>query len=160
MSLASSYTVSTTSTSLYPDASISRRLASNFLAVHGMMATEQISAGSIPDLSAKYVLMSGPNISIGDLQVDRCGLSSGPKVSRYLIQPGQQDVSIGSVPPFLILPKSSVPSSMMVRSAVKSESNTLSNPRIFNALTSLPVLIVPGSSPSASARFTRTEGAT
>ena len=56
--------------------------------------------------------------------------------------------------------RSSVPSSIMVRSAEKSESNTYRKPRRFRAVTRRPVLTVPGSSPRASARVTRTDGAT
>ena len=35
----------------------------------------------------------------------------------YLIQPGEQEVIMGSTPPFWMRLSSSVPSSMMVRSA-------------------------------------------
>ena len=56
----------------------------------------------------------------------------------YLIHPGLHDVIIGSValPPVsaaLTRPRNSVPSSMMVRSAVKSVSNMSSKPRLRNA---------------------------
>ncbi len=49
----------------------------------------------------------------------------------------------GSTPPPLILSISSVPSSMMVRSAAVSVSNTLSKPTMRSAETILPVTSVP-----------------
>ena len=42
-----------------------------------------------------------PSISWGDLQEDRLGMKSGWKVSQYLIQPGEQEVIIGSTPPLV-----------------------------------------------------------
>ena len=78
---------------------------------------------------------------------------------------GQHDVRIGSLTSlspsrnFEILPSSSVPSSIIVRSAAKSVSNTLSKPRVRNAETILPVTRVPGSIPNSSPRAARTAGA-
>ena len=48
---------------------------------------------------------------------------------------------------------------MMVRSAAKSVSKTLSNPSMRRAVTIFPVLMEPGSSPNASPIATRTAGA-
>ena len=67
---------------------------------------------------------------------------------------------MGSLPPFLMRSSSSLPSSMMVRSAEKLVSNTFSKPSIFRAVTILPVTMAPLSRPNSSPRATRTEGAT
>ena len=66
---------------------------------------------------------------------------------------------MGSTPPFFILFSSSVPSSIMVRSAAKSTSNTLSAPRRRIADTILPVQRVPMGRPNSSPMATRTAGA-
>ena len=91
--------------------------------------------------------------------MDRFGISSGKLCSTYLIQPGEQDVNIGSTPPFLMRLSSSVASSMMVRSAPKSVSNTLSKPRRLRAWVILPVTRVPIGMPNSSPSATRTAGA-
>ena len=75
---------------------------------------------------------------------------SGWKCSMNLIQPGEQLVNCGratcspSTSAFLSRASSSVPSSMIVRSAVKFVSNTASKPRRRRAATILPVTSVPG----------------
>ena len=67
-----------------------------------------------------------------------------------LIQPGEQLVNMGratgslSTRAFFSRVSSSVPSSMMVRSAVKLVSNTASKPSRRRAETILPVTSVPG----------------
>ena len=66
----------------------------------------------------------------------------------------------GSLPPFFSRSMSSLPSSIMVRSAVKLVSNTLSKPSIRRAVVIWPVTMAPGSKPNSSPRATRTEGAT
>ena len=103
--------------------------------------------------------MIAPSISIGDLQVDMLGIISGKWCSRYLTHPGEQEVNIGSTPPFWMRPSSSVASSMMVRSAPKSVSNTLSKPRRRSACVILPVTRVPMGRPNSSPSATRTAGA-
>ena len=67
---------------------------------------------------------------------------------------------MGSFPPSRMRLSSSLPSSMMVRSAEKLVSNTLSKPSIRRAVTILPVTTAPASMPNSSPRPTRTEGAT
>src|SRR5664280_2025772 len=102
----------------------------NFLARHGIIDTTTISLRLIPILSAKYVLAIAPNICCGDFAVDGTSLRSGKYSSKKLTQPGQHDVRIGILAvlsPFryrLSLSRSSVPSSIIVRSAAKSVSNT------------------------------------
>ena len=66
---------------------------------------------------------------------------------------------MGSTPPFLMRSSSSVPSSMMVRSAPKSVSKTLSKPSRRSAAASLPVTRVPMGMPNSSPSATRTAGA-
>ena len=92
--------VSATSTSGYPEAFWSSRFVSNFLAVHGMIDTTKISLGSIPFFLAYQVFAIAPNICCGDLQLERLGKRSGKLYSQNLIQPGEQEVIIGSTPPF------------------------------------------------------------
>ena len=85
--------------------------------------------------------------------------------SKKFTHAGQQEVSIGSftlVSPSrcrVNLSKNSEASSIIVRSAPKSVSNTLSKPRPRNAATILPVTSVPGSSPNSSPSAALTEGA-
>ena len=50
-----------------------------------------------------------------------------------LIQPGEQLVNIGSTPPPVTRPTSSVASSIMVRSALNEVSKTASNPTLRSA---------------------------
>ncbi len=76
-----------------------------------------------------------------------------------LTQPGLQEVIIGSLPPLVRRSMNSLPSSRMVRSAVKSVSNTLSKPIRRRAATILPVTMLPDFMPRASPRATRTAGA-
>ncbi len=77
ISSASSRVVRTASMSGRPSRAISGRPASNFLAVHGMMATLKMRAGSIFSRSAKKLLMTAPSICCGLLQVERFGIMSG-----------------------------------------------------------------------------------
>ena len=79
--------------------------------------------------------------------------------SQNLIQPGLHDVIIGSLPPFLILSKSSVPSSIIVRSAAVLVSKILSAPSLLIAVTILPVGREPIGIPNASPIEKRTAGA-
>jgi len=66
-----------------------------------------------------------------------------------LTHPGEHDVIIGKATSFLStsasfsLVNSSVPSSMIVRSAEKSVSRTESKPIFFKAVTIFPVTLVP-----------------
>ena len=66
---------------------------------------------------------------------------------------------MGSLPPFWRRSRNSVPSSMMVKSAAVSTSNTLSKPRRRRADTILPSTLVPMGISKHSPRVTRTEGA-
>ena len=66
-----------------------------------------------------------------------------------LIQPGQQDVIIGSTPPFVTLSINSVPSSMIVTSAEKSVVNAYP-PNCFIAAAILLVTSVPVGKPNSS----------
>src|SRR5690606_19971508 len=100
----------------------------------------------------------------GDLQVDRWSSSSGHACSTYFIHPGLQLVIIGSTACFPLsaavsLSSSSLPSSIIVRSAAKFVSNTSSNPSSLSAVAILPVTSVPGSSPHSSPRSALTAGA-
>ncbi len=76
-----------------------------------------------------------------------------------LIQPGEQEVIIGSVPPVLRRWRSSLPSSIIVRSAVKSVSNTLSKPRRLRPATIFLVTRLPAGIPNSSPIAARTAGA-
>ncbi|OQC47502.1 MAG: hypothetical protein BWX61_00448 [Bacteroidetes bacterium ADurb.Bin035] len=60
---------------------------------------------------------------------------------------------------FFNLVSNSVPSSNIVKSAVKSVSNTESNPKRLSAVTILPVTLVPYLKPNSSPIATRTAGA-
>jgi len=159
MSSASSRVVSTTSTSFFPSRHICGRSISSFFAVHGIMATQKIRSGGICIFCAQYVLMMGPIIIMGDLHVDRFFPNWGYFFSTRLTQPGQQLVNMGKGPPALTRSSSSLPSSMIVRSAVKLVSNTYLNPAARLAATSFPVPIVPGAAPKHSAIATRHAGA-
>ena len=66
---------------------------------------------------------------------------------------------MGKGPLFLMRSSSSVPSSMIVRSAPKLVSNTYWNPRAFAQATIFPVVISPGSRPKFSPKATRVAGA-
>ena len=77
-----------------------------------------------------------------------------------LTQPGQQDVRIGSSPFPFSLSTNSFASSIIVRSAAKFVSNTLSNPSLLKAVTIFPSTLVPTSIPNISPRATLTAGAT
>ena len=59
----------------------------------------------------------------------------------------------------LILWINSVPSSIIVKSALKFVSNTLSKPNLFKAECILPLVTVPGSMPNSSPMATLTAGA-
>jgi len=76
-----------------------------------------------------------------------------------LIQPGLQLVNMGSAPPSLTRFRSSLPSSMIVRSAVKLVSKTRWNPTRRRAATIWPSMSVPGRMPNSSAMDTETAGA-
>ncbi len=101
-----------------------------------------------------------PIICCGDLHDDRLGINSGWNVSAYFIHPGLHDVIRGKGPFVFSLSISSVPSSIIVRSAVNCVSNTASNPSIFKAVASLPVTDVPAGIPNSSPMAARTAGAT
>ena len=77
---------------------------------------------------AKWVFTVAPIICCGDLQLDRCGISSGYRFSTRFTQPGQQDVNCGMTPPVLTRFRNSVVSSMIVRSAAKEKSKMRSKP--------------------------------
>ena len=66
---------------------------------------------------------------------------------------------IGSTPPFFTRSISSLASSMMVRSAAKSVSNTLSKPSLRSAATILPSQGEPIGRPNSSPIAARTAGA-
>ena len=106
-----------------------------------------------------------PNICCGDLAVEGTSSKSGKLCSKKFTQPGQQEVKIGNftfLSPFRWLfkrPSNSVPSSIMVRSAAKSVSNTYLKPSWRSAAAIFPVTKVPGSSPNSSPKAARTEGA-
>ena len=142
-----------------PAAHMSSRVISNFLAVQGMMLTTTRSLGSMPSFWAYQVLAMAPNICWGDLQLERLGMHSGYMCSQNLIQPGEQEVIMGSVPPFFTRSTNSWASSMMVRSAPKSVSYTPSNPMRRNAAAILPSTLVPMGIPKHSPRVARIEGA-
>ena len=76
-----------------------------------------------------------------------------------VVQPGEQEVIIGRVPPFCIRLTSSWASSIMVRSAPKTVSKTLLKPILLRAATIFPSTLVPIGRPKASPRPTRTAGA-
>jgi len=83
-----------------------------------------------------------------------------------LTQPGEHEVSNGSftvsslsTSAFFNRVNNSVPSSMMVKSAVKSVSNTLLKPIFRKAETILPVTRCPVSIPKSSPNATRVAGA-
>ena len=66
----------------------SSRMASNFLAVQGIMATDTTRFTQLP----KYSFITEPNISIGERQVEIFSNISGWRVSAKRIQAGQQEV--------------------------------------------------------------------
>src|SRR4030043_1851139 len=103
--------------------------------------------------------MSGASICWGDLQLDRLGINSGQYFSAYKIHEGQQLVNIGKGPLFLMRCISSWASSMIVRSAPRTVSKTLSEPSSLRAATSFPSQNVPGGIPNSSPMVKRTEGA-
>jgi len=76
-----------------------------------------------------------------------------------LIQPGEQLVIMGRVPPVWMRFTSSDPSSMMVRSAVNEVSNTRLKPNLRRAPTMWPSASLPGLMPNSSAMVTETAGA-
>ncbi len=157
---ASSRVVRTASTSGSPVVASSGLVTSNFLAVQGITETTKIFSAGIWFFSAYQFFITAPNISCGDLQLERLGNRSGKKCSQYLTQPGLQEVIRGNVPPLSKRVKSSVPSSIMVRSAAKSVSKTLSKPRRLRPSTSSPTKGVPGSRPNSSPMVVRIAGAT
>ena len=69
-----------------------------------------------------------------------------------MTQPGEQEVIMGRVPPFFTRWMNSVASSIMVISAPKSVSKTLSKPRRRRAATILPSTLVPMGRPNSSPR--------
>src|SRR4030043_376158 len=89
ISLVSSLIVRTESTSLIPLRIIPSRLASNFIAVHGVTETEKIFSGLTDDCPATIVLIRAPAICCGDFTVDRLGMTDGMNCSAYLTQAGQ-----------------------------------------------------------------------
>ena len=76
-----------------------------------------------------------------------------------LIHAGEHDVNIGNTPPFFTRPINSVPSSIIVRSAVKLTSKTFLNPILLNAEAILPSTFVPIGNPNSSPKPTLTDGA-
>lgn len=74
---ASSWVVSTKSTSGRPSTANSGRLASIFLAVQGMMETTTRFSRATPSFSGKSFFTREPNICCGERQVERLGNSSG-----------------------------------------------------------------------------------
>ncbi len=66
---------------------------------------------------------------------------------------------MGNGPPWVMRWMSSLPSSMMVRSAVKEVSNTRLKPTRRRAATIWPSMSVPGLNPNSSAMDTETAGA-
>ncbi|OPZ47340.1 MAG: hypothetical protein BWY92_01808 [Firmicutes bacterium ADurb.BinA052] len=76
-----------------------------------------------------------------------------------MIHPGLHDVSKGNVPPLVSRCRSSCPSSIMVRSAVKSVSNTRSKPSLLSAATIFPVTTEPAGKSSSSPNEARMAGA-
>ena len=105
-------------------------VTSRFFAVQGMSATEKMSFGARSWASANQVFATAPNIIMGLFAVDRCGTASVCASLARCTQAGQQLVNMGQVMPFssgVRSPrpaKSSVPSSMMVRSAARQVSKT------------------------------------
>ena len=99
---------------------------SAFLATQGMMDTQQIFSVSTPSFWANQLLATLPNICWGDLALDSWPTSSGYWPFKNRTQPGQQLVNMGHRvrPPDFRRWRNSLPSSIMVRSAVKSVSNT------------------------------------
>ena len=91
--------------------------------------------------------------------VETCGMRFGWAFSTCWIQPGQQEVNIGSFAPDLTFSRNSALSSMMVRSAERLVSYTTSTPRRRSAVTSLPVTGSLAGMPNSSAMPTRTLGA-
>ena len=77
-----------------------------------------------------------------------------------LIHPGQHDVKIGRFSPFVTRSINSADSSIIVKSALKSVSNTASKPSFFNAAASFLVTEVPAGIPNSSPIATRIAGAT
>ncbi len=153
MRRASSSVVSTRSIKRWPSFSSSGRWASNFLAVQGMIATEYTSS------SLNCLRIRAPIISMGLPQVETWGIRCGWAFSTCWIQPGQQEVNIGSFAPDLTFSRNSALSSMIVRSALRLVSYTTSTPRRRSAVTSLPVTGTFAGMPNSSARPTRTLGA-
>ena len=90
------------------------------------MDTQQIFSGSTPSFWANQLLATLPNICWGDLALDSWPTSSGYWPFKHRTQPGQQLVNMGHRvrPPDFSRWRNSLPSSMMVRSAVKLVSNT------------------------------------
>ncbi len=117
--------VSTASTSRMPSGANSGRAASYFLARHGTIETTYRSSRQMPTCWAKWFFTVAPIICCGDLQLDRCGISSGYRRSTRFTQPGQHDVNCGMTPPVLTRSRNSVVSSMIVRSAAKAKSKIL-----------------------------------
>ena len=119
----------------------------------------------IPIFSAQYVLAIDPNICCGERALDGISSKSGNCFSKKFTQPGQQEVMIGNftdLSPFRNAPRrpsNSVPSSMMVKSAAKSVSNTLAKPSLRKAATIFPVTEVPAGRANSSPKAARTAGA-
>ena len=151
--------VSTQSISGLPFTAISGRLASNFLAVQGMMDTTTISRRSLPVSRVSTSLQAAPNICWGDLQLDRWESISGKYCSANLTQAGQQEVNCGRFSPFCRRSRNSRPSSITVISAPKEVSYTRSKPIRRSEATICPLVVSPGWKPNASPTATRTAGA-
>ena len=133
--------------------------ASYFLARQGITETTTRFLLSTPSSFENIFLATDENICIGDFALDGISSISEKLCSKKFTQAGQQEVRSGNFTvgsPFLYLvslSRSSEASSMIVRSAAKSVSKTLSNPNFLRAATIFPVTFVPGgisnSSPSA-----------
>ena len=105
------------------------------------------------------------NICIGDFAEEGMSRRSGKLCSKKFTHAGQHEVSRGNftvLSPALYLvslSSSSEASSIIVRSAAKSVSNTLLNPSFLRAATSFPVTRVPAGYPNSSPKAVLTAGA-
>jgi hypothetical protein len=124
-----------------------------------MTETTIVFLPSSLSFSAKYSFITAENMPCGERQVDRLSANSGYLFSQNFTHPGQHEVKSGSFSPDFNLSANSFDSSITVRSAPKLVSNTMSNPIILRAATSLPKLFSPLGIPKLSPTATRTAGA-
>ena len=135
------------------------------MARQGIIETTTKSFLSTPSSFVNIFLATELNICIGDFADDGISNISGKLCSKNLTHAGQQDVNNGNltvVSPFICLvnlSKNSDASSIIVKSAPKSVSNTLSNPNFLNDATILPVTDVPAGNPNSSPNAALTAGA-